>query len=49
LLGVLENIFGWQGGTEHEVVFIFGAAFADEAAYEIRSNPFSTTPSPGAA
>jgi len=35
LLGVLENIFGWQGGTEHEVVFIFSAAFADKAAYEI--------------
>ena len=35
LLGVLENIFGWRGGTEHEVVFIFAAAFASEAAYEI--------------
>ena len=35
LLGVLENIFPWRDGTEHEVVFIFGAAFADEAAYEI--------------
>jgi len=35
LLGVLENIFPWQGTTEHEVVFIFSAAFADEAAYEI--------------
>jgi ADP-ribose pyrophosphatase YjhB (NUDIX family) len=35
LLGVLENIFGWQGGTEHEVVFIFEAALADDAAYEI--------------
>jgi ADP-ribose pyrophosphatase YjhB (NUDIX family) len=35
LLGVLENIFPWRGGTEHEVVFIFSAAFADEAAYEI--------------
>jgi ADP-ribose pyrophosphatase YjhB (NUDIX family) len=35
LLGVLENIFGWQGGTEHEVVFIFTAAFADPAAYEV--------------
>src|ERR1700730_10143947 len=34
-LGVLENVFGWQGGTEHEVVFIFSAAFLDEAAYEI--------------
>jgi ADP-ribose pyrophosphatase YjhB (NUDIX family) len=35
LLGVLENIFPWRGGTEHEVVFIFEAALADEAAYEI--------------
>ena len=35
LLGVLENIFPWQGGTEHEVVFIFAAAFADKAAYDI--------------
>ena len=35
LLGVLENIFPWHGGTEHEVVFIFSAAFADPAAYEI--------------
>ena len=35
LLGVLENIFPWRDGTEHEVVFIFGAAFADEAAYDI--------------
>jgi ADP-ribose pyrophosphatase YjhB (NUDIX family) len=35
LLGVLENIFPWRDGTEHEVVFIFGAAFADEEAYEI--------------
>ena len=34
-IGVLENIFPWQGGTEHEVVFIYTAAFADEAAYEI--------------
>jgi ADP-ribose pyrophosphatase YjhB (NUDIX family) len=35
LLGVLENIFGWQGGTEHEVVFIFSAAFASASAYEV--------------
>lgn len=35
LLGVLENIFPWQGGTEHEVVFIYRAALADETAYEI--------------
>jgi len=36
LLGVLENIFGWRGGTEHEVVFIFAAASASAAAYEIQ-------------
>jgi ADP-ribose pyrophosphatase YjhB (NUDIX family) len=38
LLGVLENIFGWQGSrirTEHEVVFIFSAAFASADAYEV--------------
>jgi ADP-ribose pyrophosphatase YjhB (NUDIX family) len=35
LLGVLENIFGWQGGTQHEVVFIFSAAFAAADAYEV--------------
>lgn len=32
---MLENIFPWQGHTEHEVVFIYTAAFADAAAYEI--------------
>jgi len=36
LAGVLENIFPWGGGTQHEIVFVFTAAFADEAAYEIR-------------
>jgi ADP-ribose pyrophosphatase YjhB (NUDIX family) len=35
LLGVLENIFAGQDGPQHEVVFIFAAAFADAAAYEI--------------
>jgi ADP-ribose pyrophosphatase YjhB (NUDIX family) len=35
LLGVLENIFGGQSGTEHEVVFIFTAAFAAADAYEV--------------
>jgi ADP-ribose pyrophosphatase YjhB (NUDIX family) len=35
LSGVLENIFQWEGATQHEIVFIFTAAFADEAAYEI--------------
>jgi ADP-ribose pyrophosphatase YjhB (NUDIX family) len=35
LAGVLENIFEWGGATQHEIVFIFTAALADEAAYEI--------------
>lgn len=32
--GVLENIFDWNGTTQHEIVFIFTAALADESAYE---------------
>lgn len=35
LAGVLENIFEWGGSRQHEIVFVFTAAFADEAAYEI--------------
>jgi ADP-ribose pyrophosphatase YjhB (NUDIX family) len=35
LLGVLENIFEWEGTVAHEIVFIFRAEFADESAYEI--------------
>jgi ADP-ribose pyrophosphatase YjhB (NUDIX family) len=35
LAGVLENIFEWDGATQHEIVFIFTAALTDEAAYEI--------------
>jgi len=35
LAGVLENIFQWGGTTQHEIVFVFTAAFTDEAAYEI--------------
>ncbi len=35
LAGVLENIFQWGGATQHEIVFVFTAAFANEAAYEI--------------
>jgi ADP-ribose pyrophosphatase YjhB (NUDIX family) len=34
LAGVLENIFQWGGSTQHEIVFVFTAALADEAAYE---------------
>ncbi len=36
LLGVLENIFQWEGATQHEIVFMFAAAFADQSAYEIQ-------------
>ena len=35
LLGVLENIFPWRGGVEHEIVFLYAAAFSDPDAYEI--------------
>jgi ADP-ribose pyrophosphatase YjhB (NUDIX family) len=35
LLGVLENIFPWPGGIEHEIVFLYAAAFSDSAAYDI--------------
>jgi ADP-ribose pyrophosphatase YjhB (NUDIX family) len=44
LLGVLENIFPWHGGTEHEVVFIYSAAFADAAAYEVEEQPILDNP-----
>ena len=47
LLGVLENIFGWRGGTEHEVVFIFTAAFASATPTRSRSSASSTTPTGG--
>ena len=32
LAGVLENIFQWDGATQHEIVFIFAAAFAEATA-----------------
>ena len=44
LLGVLENIFGWRGGTEHEVVFVFAAAFASAAAYEVQEQRILDNP-----
>jgi ADP-ribose pyrophosphatase YjhB (NUDIX family) len=34
LLGVLENIFSWEGRPHHEIVFVFGADLADRAFYE---------------
>jgi len=47
LLGVLENIFQWLGATQHEVVFMFRAAFADPAAYEIEKQPIRDQPGGG--
>jgi len=44
LLGVLENIFGWRGGTEHEVVFIFIATFAAASAYQIEEQRILDNP-----
>jgi ADP-ribose pyrophosphatase YjhB (NUDIX family) len=35
LLAVLENIFDWEGSRAHEIVFVFGASFQDDSAYEI--------------
>src|SRR5215831_5325601 len=43
-LDVLENIFEWRGGIEHEVVFIFAAAFASAAAYEIEEQRIRDNP-----
>jgi ADP-ribose pyrophosphatase YjhB (NUDIX family) len=39
LAGVLQNIFSWGGATEHEIVFVFTAGFADPAAYEVHEQP----------
>lgn len=35
LLDVLENILTWDGATQHEIVFVYGADFSDEDAYQI--------------
>lgn len=34
LLGVLENIFTYEGQPGHEIVFVFEARFTDAALYE---------------
>ena len=34
LLGVLENIFTYEGEQGHELVFVFDAEFADKSLYE---------------
>jgi 8-oxo-dGTP pyrophosphatase MutT (NUDIX family) len=35
LLGVLENIFYYNGRPGHEIVFVYDAQFADQALYEV--------------
>jgi ADP-ribose pyrophosphatase YjhB (NUDIX family) len=34
LLGVLENIFSFEGAPGHEIVFVFEADFADDSLYD---------------
>ena len=34
LLGVLENIFAFEGTPGHEIVFVFEADFADDSLYD---------------
>ncbi len=34
LLGVLENIFTFDGGPGHEIVFVYDATFVDNSFYE---------------
>jgi ADP-ribose pyrophosphatase YjhB (NUDIX family) len=46
LRGVVENLFDWAGALQHEIVFVFTAAFADEAAYEIREQWIRDADSP---
>lgn len=35
LLGVVENIFVYQGEQGHEIVFVFDAEFIDKSLYEL--------------
>lgn len=35
LLGVLENIFVYEGRQGHEIVFVFDAEFVDKSLYEL--------------
>ncbi len=34
LLGVLENLFTFDGGPGHEIIFVYDARFIDSATYE---------------
>src|SRR6266851_2816167 len=44
LLGVLENIFQWHDAAQHEIVFVFAAAFADDSAYDISAQEIRDEP-----
>jgi len=35
----VETMFDWGGAPQHEIVFVFAAAFADPAAYQISEQP----------
>lgn len=37
LLGVLENLFTFDGGKGHEIVFVYDARFAEPAMYDAES------------
>jgi 8-oxo-dGTP pyrophosphatase MutT (NUDIX family) len=41
LLGVLENIFEYQGKPAHEVVFVYDGRFEDSALYEHSELPMT--------
>lgn len=49
LLGVLENVFSYDGAPGHEVVFVYDAKFSDAAAYERESLPMNEDVWDGAA
>ncbi len=36
-IGVLENIFTYQGCPGHEIVFVFRADFSDRAIYDLQT------------
>jgi ADP-ribose pyrophosphatase YjhB (NUDIX family) len=46
LARVLENIFEWDGGRQHEIVFVFLADFADPTHMRSRSSTSGTLRKP---
>ncbi|MCX5658820.1 MAG: NUDIX hydrolase [Planctomycetota bacterium] len=39
LLGVLENLFTYQGKSGHEIVFVYDGRFVDESVYRLPELP----------